>query len=140
METYLLDKAFLSAGSIGTGLWVRMSGGSPTSLSDIDNRVRILAGSATKGSVYPIGVSITGCSASGKEVIVRLAGIAKVVNAVTFGSVVSGGIAIPVTKGKTRVFRRGAIGSHVGGGLIVHSEGKGSADSILSVLVRPGVY
>ncbi len=140
METYLLDKAFLSAGSIGTGLWVRMSGGTPTSLSDIANRVRVLAGTNVKGSVYPIGVSVVGCSASGKEVIIRLAGIAKCVNQVTFGTVVSGGIAIPASNGKTKVFRRGAIGTHIGGGLIVHSEGKGSANSILSVLVRPGVY
>lgn len=140
METYVLDKTFLSAGSIGTGLWIRTGLGSPTSLSDINNRGAVLNGTNTKGSIIPIGVSITGCSASGKEVIVRLEGIAKVKNQVTFGSIMQGGIAIPASSGKTKIFRRGAIGTHVGGGIVVNAEGKGSPNSFISVLVRPGVY
>ena len=140
METYLLDKTFLSAGSIGTGLWLRMSGGTPASMSDIDNRVRILAGTNTKGSIIPLGVSLVGCSVSGKEVIVRLAGIAKVVNQVTFGSILQGGIAWPASNGKTKVARRGAIGTTIGGGIVVRAEGKGSPSSLISVLVNPGVY
>ena len=140
METYLLDKTFLSAGSIGTGLWLRMSGGTPASMSDIDNRVRILAGTNTKGSIIPLGVSLVGCSVSGKEVIVRLAGIAKVVNQVTFGSILQGGIARKASNGKTKVARRGAIGTTIGGGIVVRAEGKGSPSSLISVLVNPGVY
>ena len=140
METYLLDHTFLSAGSIGTGLWLRMSGGTPNSLSDIDNRVRILAGTNVKGSIIPLGVSVVGCSASGKEVIVRLAGIAKVINQVTFGSILQGGIAWPASSGKTKVARRGTIGTTIGGGIVVRAEGKGSPSSLISVLVNPGVY
>jgi len=140
MEQYLLDQTFLSAGSIGTGLWVRMSGGTPNSLSDINNRVRTLKGSTTKGSTIPIGVSILGCSASGKEVVIRMAGIAKVKLQLTVGSIIQGGIAWPASDGKTKVAVRGAIGTTIGGGIIVRAEGKGSPNSLISVMVRPGVY
>lgn len=140
METYVLDKTFKSVGSIGTGICVRLGTGSPVG-NTYRNSVKVVAGSLNPGSIMPIGVSVTGCSETGKEVIVRMLGIAKTKLAVTVGSIIQGKPAYAASKGKVRVLSPGVVGSYAVAmlGPVIYAEGGGSADGFIDVMVNPYV-
>lgn len=137
METYVLDKTFLSIGSIGTGITVRLGLGTPGATS-YRNRVKTLAGTVSPGSVMPIGISITGCSETGKQVIIRLLGIAKGKLQATQGTIMQGKFMYPALNGKLRGrYTQGGSAGLCAVGLCVYAEGGGSANSFIDVFVNP---
>lgn len=138
METYVLDKTFISQGSLGTHICVRTGLG--TVPSDLCNRISTCVGSLAPGTILPLGVTQTGCSASGKEVVVRLLGISKVKLATTSGSIMQGKECFPSTKGKIRMTNKYSGTAHSAIlGIIIQAEGKGSMDALASVLIQPRI-
>ncbi len=137
METYVLDKTFLSIGSIGTGVAVRLGASSPGA-SKYRNYVKQIAGSIIGGSIPVAGISITGCSVTGKLVIIRMLGIAKGKLRTTQGSIIQGQPMRVGTGGKLQ-----AAGGNLGAGTVaivgkcVYAEGGGSLNSFIDVFVNP---
>lgn len=143
MENYVLDHAFDSYGSIGTGECVRMGQSTP---SGIKNRVQRMNGAGVGtlygGTVIPVGVSITGCSESAKQVLIRLIGIAKAKLAATSGTILQGRYVRPASLGKVRFMGGGTpvgtIRSVVG--RCLYAEGGGSPNALISVIVEPKLH
>lgn len=139
MESYVLDKTFLSAGSIGTYLCVRNGTGSPTSLSDIVNRAALAIGTLAVGSLVPMGVSQIGCSESGKEIIVRMLGISKVKLQVVSGTVMVSRFVRPATHAGVKAINKGGGTAGILGQVVyVEGSGVGSTGQLISVMVNPG--
>jgi hypothetical protein len=142
METYVLDKTFYAIGSIGTGVAVRLGLGTPSN-SKYRNYVKTIAGTLTVGSVPAIGISVTGCSETGKEVIVRLVGIAKAKIRATSGTIIQGKPFFAATKGKLQLAANVRNGGQRSGtthpivGYCVNAEGYGSPDCFIDLLVSP---
>jgi len=131
--TYVLDKTFRAQGTIGTFVCVRVGPGTVNR-----SYVSRLAGTNTPGSILPIGISQTGASKSGKDVVIRMLGISKAKMQVTSGSLVQGNLAYPSSLGQVKLSSRPTgtvpkafIGQFVG------NEGSGSPSSLASVFVLP---
>ena len=143
MEKYVLDMAFESVGSIGTNLCVRTGMSTPSGARNKVMRLRgTSAGTLYGGTVMPLGISITGCSESGKQILVRLIGIAKAKLAATSGTILQGRYLRPASQGKVRFAGFGTpLGSiHAVVGRCVYAEGGGSANGLVSVLVEPKLH
>lgn len=143
MENYVLDKAFESQGSIGTGECVRMGIATP---SGARNRVQRMNGAGVGtlygGSVIPTGISITGCSDSVKQVLIRLIGIGKAKLAATSGTILQGRYVRPASLGKVRMAGFGTpLGSiHAVVGRCIYAEGTGSPNALISIIVEPKLH
>ena len=137
--TYVLDKTFYSVGSIGTYIAVRL--GTPSTTQNYVSKLEgtVLA-SGAQGSILPIGITQTGCSASGKAVSVRMLGISKMFMRAVQGTLIQGAAIRVATHGKGMV-QGNKLGTAPVGcvGYGVSAEGKGSANALIDVFVMPHI-
>lgn len=143
MENYVLDAAFVSKGSIGTGVCVRAGISTPAGWR---NRVQLMTGAGVGtlygGTVIPVGLTVTGCSESGKDVLVRLLGVAKGKLDRTSGTILQGRYVQPASNGKVRFCGGGTPMGTVRAilGRCLYAEGGGSANALISVIVEPKLH